>query len=86
MTSSHHAPYALGDTHATMAGTMGSDLARGSESCKTGPSSDRRLQPACVKPESLVTVGQPHDGEYVPGPCTHRPSHHESWFHPKPVA
>ena len=18
-------------------------------------------------------------GEYVPGPCTHRPSHHESW-------
>ena len=86
MTSSHHAPYALGDTHATMAGTIGSDLARGSESCKTGLSSDRRLQLACVKPESLVTVGQPHDGEYVPGPCTHRPSHHESWFHPKPVA
>jgi hypothetical protein len=25
-------------------------------------------------------------GEYVPGPCTHRPSHHESWQHPKPVA
>ena len=24
-------------------------------------------------------------GEYVPGPCTHRPSHHESWQHPKPV-
>ncbi|URD72205.1 hypothetical protein MUK42_08469 [Musa troglodytarum] len=23
MTSSHHAPYALGDTHATMAGTKG---------------------------------------------------------------
>lgn len=21
-------------------------------------------------------------GEYVPGPCTHRPSHHESWFYP----
>ncbi len=19
-------------------------------------------------------------GEYVPGPCTHRPSHHGSWF------
>ena len=86
MTSSHHAPYALGDTHATMAGTVGSDSARGSESSKTGPSSDRRLQLACVKPESLVTVGQPHDGEYVPGPCTHRPSHHESRFHPKPVA
>ena len=25
-------------------------------------------------------------GEYVPGPCTHRPSHHESRQHPKPVA
>ena len=25
-------------------------------------------------------------GEYVPGPCTHRPSHHESGQHPKPVA
>ena len=24
-------------------------------------------------------------GEYVPGPCTHRPSHHGSWFYPKPV-
>ena len=24
-------------------------------------------------------------GEYVPGPCTHRPSHHGSWKHPKPV-
>ena len=22
-------------------------------------------------------------GEYVPGPCTHRPSHHESWLSPK---
>src|SRR5215212_11111014 len=22
-------------------------------------------------------------GEYVPRPCTHRPSHHGSWFHPK---
>ena len=24
-------------------------------------------------------------GEYVPGPCTHRPSHHGSWERPKPV-
>ncbi|KAK8921341.1 hypothetical protein KSP39_PZI020139 [Platanthera zijinensis] len=29
MTSSHHAPYALGDTRATMAGTKGRDPARG---------------------------------------------------------
>ena len=25
-------------------------------------------------------------GECVPGPCTHRPSHHESWFYPTPVS
>lgn len=86
MTSSQHAPDGLGDTHATMAGTMGCEPARGSQSQKPGPSSDRRLQLACVKPESLVTAGQPHGGEYVPGSCTHRPSRHGSWLHPKPVA
>ena len=30
--------------------------------------------------------GSARRGEYVPGPCTHRPSHHESGQHPKPVA
>ena len=29
--------------------------------------------------------GSARHGEYVPGPCTHRPSHHESRIHPKPV-
>ena len=86
MTSSPHALYALGYTHATMATTMGRHSARGSQSHKRGLSSDRRLQLACVKLESLVTAGQPHCGEYVLGPCTHRPSHHESRFHPKPAA
>ncbi|KUK47204.1 MAG: Uncharacterized protein XD74_2197 [Actinobacteria bacterium 66_15] len=58
MTSSHHAPYVLGCTRATMAGTMGCDAARRSESHKTGPSSDRRLQPASVKLELLVIADQ----------------------------
>ena len=58
MTSSHHAPYALGCTRATMAGTTGCDLATGSGSLKAGPSSDRRLQPASVKPELLVIADQ----------------------------
>ena len=40
MTSSPHAPYALGCTRATMAGTKGCKAARWSESPKTGPSSD----------------------------------------------
>ena len=50
---------------------------------KTGLSSDRRLQLACVKPESLVMAHQLRRREYVPGPCTHRPSHHESLLFPK---
>ena len=37
MTSSHHAPYALGHTRATMAGTVGSDAARRSGSQKPVP-------------------------------------------------
>ena len=58
MTSSHHAPYALGRTRATMVGTMGSKLAIASQSLKAYLSSDRRLQPACVKPELLVIADQ----------------------------
>ena len=58
MTSSHHAPYVLGCTRATMAGTMGCDTARWSESHKTGPSSNRRLQLASVKSELLVIADQ----------------------------
>ncbi len=86
MTSSHHAPYVLGCKHATMAGTEGCDTVRWSESLKAGLSSDRSLQLDFVKSESLVIADQQRCGEYVPGPCTHRPSRHESRQHPKPVA
>ena len=58
MTSSHHALYILGYTRATMVCTKGSKPARGSGSQKANLSSDRRLQPACVKSESLVIAGQ----------------------------
>jgi hypothetical protein len=85
MTSSQHGLYILGDTHATMAGTMGREAARRSQSIKAGLSSDCRLQLACMKSELLVTAGQPHCGEYVPGPCTHRPSRHGSWQRLKSV-
>src|SRR5436190_165158 len=77
MTSSPHGLYAQGCTRATMAWTEGSEPARGSQSQKARPSSDRRLQPAFVKLESLVIAGQQHRGECVPEPCTHRPSSHE---------
>ena len=78
MTSNHHAPYDLGYTRTTMAGTARSELARVSKSLKTGLSSDRSLQPDSVKSESLVIANQHCRGEYVPGSCTHRPSHHGS--------
>ncbi len=41
-------------------------------------SSDWSLQPDSTKLDSLVIAHQPRRGDYVPGPCTHRPSSHES--------
>ena len=54
MTSSPHGPYTLGCTRATMAGIEGLETARWSQSQKTCPNSDCRLQLACMKLESLV--------------------------------
>ena len=78
MTSNHHAPYGQGYTRATMAQTEGSGPVTASESQKVRPSSDCSLQLDYMKLESLVIVNQPCHGEYVPGSCTHRPSHHGS--------
>ena len=58
MTSSPYAPYVQGYTHATMRGTEGCQLARGSQSPKAALSSDCRLQLACMNAELLVTAGQ----------------------------
>ena len=76
--SNHHGLYAQGYTRATMAFTKSSKLAIASESHKKRLSSDRSLQPDSVKLDSLVIAHQPWRGEYVPGPCTHRPSNHGS--------
>ena len=86
MTSNHHAPYVLGYTRATMVGTTGSEA--------------RKLEriPKSRSQFGLWAATRPHEvgvasnresacrGEYVPGSCTHRPSHHGSWGHPKPVS
>jgi hypothetical protein len=85
MTSSHHGPYDQGYTRTTMGGTEGCKAARWSQSQKTSLSPDRSLQLDCVKSESLVIANQHCRGEYVPGPCTHRPSHHGSWLLQKQV-
>ncbi len=58
MTSSPHGFYVQGYTRATMGGTMHSQTARWRQSHKTVLSSDRRLQLACVKLESLVMAHQ----------------------------
>ena len=49
-----------------------------SQSQKTDLSTDWSLQLDSMKAESLVIPDQHGRGEYVPGPCTHRPSHHGS--------
>ena len=84
MTSSPHGPYGPGYTRDTMVTTKGSEGAIWSKSLKVtsvrialcnsvhevGIASNRRS--ACY-------------GEYVLGPCTHRPSRHGNWFYLKPV-
>ena len=58
MTSNHHAPYVLGYTRTTMAINNGEQNREVEQTPKSHPSSDRRLQPACVKLESLVIADQ----------------------------
>ena len=57
-TSSHHGPYVLGYTRATMAGTEGSETVRCSEPLKACRSPDWSLQLDSMKSESLVIAGQ----------------------------
>src|SRR5690349_3721064 len=83
MTSSPHGPYVWGYTRATMGGTDSSEAARYSKSYKAALSSDCSLQLDYMKLELLVMACQLQRREYVPGSCTHRPSHHGSWFCPK---
>ncbi len=85
-TSSHHGPYVLGYTRATMAGTERCKTARWSKSQKSwfqfGLESETRLHEGGIASNRASAWR----GEYVPGPCTHRPSHHPSWGYPKSLA
>ena len=67
MTSSHHGPYVQGYTRATMVGTNGSELARGSQSEKTDLSTDKSLQLDSLKLESLVIPDQQAGVNTFPG-------------------
>jgi len=84
MTSSPHGLYVQGCTRVTMARTKRSDIARWSKSQKARLSLDWGLQLDPMKAESLVIAYQIRRGEYVPEPCTHRPSSHGSRECPKP--
>ena len=58
MMSNHHAPYDLGLTRTTMAVNRGKQYREVEQNPKGGPSSDCRLQPACMKLELLVIADQ----------------------------
>ena len=58
MTSNHHAPYDLGYTRTTMAVNRGRQHREVKRNPKNGPSSDCRLQLACMKSELLVIADQ----------------------------
>ena len=58
MTSNHHAPYDLGYTRTTMVINRGKQDSDVELNPKSHLSSDRRLQPACVKLELLVIADQ----------------------------
>ncbi len=57
-TSSHHGPYGMGYTRATMVGTEGCKPAKVSQSLKAGRSPDWSLQLDSMKSESLVIADQ----------------------------
>ena len=57
-TSNHHAPYDLGYTRTTMAANKAKQDSDVEQIAKSGPSSDCRLQLACMKLELLVIADQ----------------------------
>ena len=57
-TSNHHALYDLGYTRTTMAVNRGTQNREVEQTPKNGPSSDCRLQLACMKSELLVIANQ----------------------------
>ena len=85
MTSNHHALYDLGYTRTTMALNKEKQDREVEQNSET--TSQFGLQAATRLHEVGIASnrGSACHGEYVPGPCTHRPSHHESWQHPKSV-
>ena len=80
--SSHHGPYGVGYTHATMVVTAGSERAIWSKSLKAISVQIR----AATRPHEVGIASNRRSaryGEYVLGSCTHCPSSHGSGFYQK---
>lgn len=86
MTSSQHGSYVWGYTHATMGGTTGGEGATRSKSQQSRPQLGSEAATRLRERGVASNRWSAHSGEYVPGPCTHRPSRHESGKRLKPVA
>ena len=85
MTSSHHAPYGLGYTRTTMGVNKEKRKGDLEQTSKTRPQFRSQAATRLREVGIASNRGSAYRGEYVPGPGTHRPSHYESWKHPKPV-
>ena len=71
MTSNQHGPLMPWATHVLQWPVQRVAKSQdGANPIKTGPSPDWGLQPAPMKPESLVNANQPCGVEYVLGFCT----------------
>ena len=83
MTSNHHAPYDLGTCYnGVNKGTRAREGEQTSEiTSQFGLQSATRLHEAGIASNRESACR----GEYVPGSCTHRPSHHGSQQRPKSV-
>ena len=85
-TSNHHAPYDLGYTRATM---VLNKEERASDGKRISKKTSQFGLWAATRPHEVGVASNRESecrGEYVPGPCTHRPSHHGSWEYPKAVS
>ena len=78
MTSSPHGPYVQGYTRNTMVHTEGSEPREGEQISKSASQSGLESATRLHEVGIASNRGSARRGEYVPGPCTHRPSHHGS--------
>ncbi len=83
MTSSHHGLYAPGHTRATMAGTKGLQDRKVELIPQNRPQFGLQSATRLHEVGIASNRGSARRGEYVSGPCTHRPSHHESGLYLK---